>query len=75
MRLSGTPHSQYSRMILIIPFLAIKKALKNGNKVIVLARDPSKMLVPEGSGGIAANTLLKDPNLSVLTGPLHIICI
>mmetsp|Transcript_32956 Transcript_32956/g.47629 ORF Transcript_32956/g.47629 Transcript_32956/m.47629 type:complete len:276 (+) Transcript_32956:17-844(+) len=46
----------------------VYQALKGGNKVVVLARDPSKMLVPEGSGGPAANTLLKDPKLTVIQG-------
>lgn len=47
----------------------VYQALKDGQKVVVLARDPSKMLYPEGSGG-TSNTgkLLSDPNLKVLTG-------
>jgi len=47
----------------------VYQALKDGQKVVVLARDPSKMIYPEGSGG-PSNTgkLLSDPNLKVLTG-------
>lgn len=34
----------------------------------MLARDPAKMLVPEGSGGVLANSPLSDPNLKVVQG-------
>ena len=45
------------------------QALKEGQKVVVLARDPSKMLYPEGSGGPSNNgKVLSDPNLKVITG-------
>ena len=44
------------------------QALKSGNKVFVLARDPSKMTIPNGSGGEKAGQQLKDPNLTVIKG-------
>ncbi len=45
------------------------QALRQGNKVIVLARDPSRMKVPRGSGGSSlADTLLQDPNLTIIKG-------
>lgn len=44
------------------------QALKSNNKVIVLARDPSKMLIPTGSGGSDADKPLVDPNLTVIKG-------
>lgn len=36
--------------------------------MVVLARDPSKMLIPEGSGGALANQLLSDPKLTIVQG-------
>lgn len=45
----------------------VYQALKEGHNVVVLARDPSKMLTPErvaGSGG----SLLTDPKLHVIQG-------
>jgi putative NADH-flavin reductase len=46
----------------------VYQALKAGNKVVVLARSPEKMLVPVGSGGNLADQPLKDENLTVLKG-------
>lgn len=46
----------------------VYQALKNDYKVIVLARDPAKMLIPEGSGGAQADQILKDPKLTIVTG-------
>ena len=42
--------------------------LFSGNDVVVLARDPAKMLIPVGSGGTKADTLLSDPKLKVIQG-------
>ncbi len=36
--------------------------------MIVLARDPSKMLIPEGSGGADADKPLVDPKLTIIQG-------
>lgn len=44
------------------------QALNSGYKVVVLARDPSKMLVPAGSGGDKAGLPFNDPKLTVLKG-------
>jgi uncharacterized protein YbjT (DUF2867 family) len=45
------------------------QALKSGYKVVVLARDPKKMLIPKGSGGpFIADQPLQDPKLTVLQG-------
>ena len=47
----------------------VYQALKSNKKVIVLARDPQKMLVPPGSGGDSlGGKLLVDPNLTVIQG-------
>ncbi|RYH17022.1 NAD(P)-dependent oxidoreductase [archaeon] len=42
--------------------------MQSGYKVVVLARDPAKMLIPEGSGGDKANQLLVNPNLKIVQG-------
>jgi nucleoside-diphosphate-sugar epimerase len=44
------------------------QALKNGYKVVVLARDPSKMLIPLGSGKENGGKPLIDKNLKVVQG-------
>lgn len=44
------------------------QALKQNYNVVVLARDPSKMLIPPGSGGADAEKPLSDPRLKVLQG-------
>ena len=46
----------------------IYQALKNGDKVIGLTRDPSKVKIPKGSGGAKAEQPYSDPNLTVLAG-------
>lgn len=46
----------------------VYQALKQDMRVIVLARDPSRMLVPSGSGGSLAESPLKDEKLTVLQG-------
>lgn len=47
----------------------VYQALRNGNKVTVLARDPSKMTIPKGSGGEKlAGTKLVDENLQFVEG-------
>ena len=45
----------------------VYQALKSGYNVVVLARDPSKMLIPKGSGGDLAETPLTDPKLTVVS--------
>jgi nucleoside-diphosphate-sugar epimerase len=47
------------------------QALKANQKVIVLARDPAKMLVPSGSGGDKADQPLTDERLTVVTGDVN----
>jgi len=47
---------------------AVYQALKRGEEVVALARDPAKLLVPKGSGGAEADTLLTDPKLTVVQG-------
>lgn len=47
---------------------AVYQALKRGEEVVALARDPSKLLVPKGSGGDSADTLLSDAKLKVIQG-------
>lgn len=44
------------------------QALNKGNRVIVLARDPSKLVIPEGSGGKLAGNKIESPNLVVIQG-------
>lgn len=44
------------------------QALKGGNRVYVLARDSSKMVIPKGSGGESGGNPFKDPNLTVIEG-------
>jgi putative NADH-flavin reductase len=46
----------------------VYQALKSGMRVVILARDPSKLVIPEGSGGNDAGKELKDPNLIVVSG-------
>ena len=46
----------------------VVQALKRGAKVTVLARDPSKMTQPPGSGGASEGQPLSDPNLTVRGG-------
>eukprot|EP00596_Hydrurales_sp_CCMP1899_P002531 CAMPEP_0119041466 /NCGR_PEP_ID=MMETSP1177-20130426/12209_1 /TAXON_ID=2985 /ORGANISM="Ochromonas sp, Strain CCMP1899" /LENGTH=261 /DNA_ID=CAMNT_0007007523 /DNA_START=132 /DNA_END=917 /DNA_ORIENTATION=+ len=44
------------------------QALNSGANVVVLARDPSRMLVPVGSGGDKGDSLLVDARLKVIKG-------
>mmetsp|Transcript_33902 Transcript_33902/g.85335 ORF Transcript_33902/g.85335 Transcript_33902/m.85335 type:complete len:305 (-) Transcript_33902:518-1432(-) len=46
----------------------VVQALKRGAKVTVLARTPSKMAQPPGSGGEAEGQPISDPNLTVVQG-------
>jgi len=46
----------------------VYQALNQGNKVVVLARDPSKMTIPKGSGGANAGKPLVHPGLTVVRG-------
>lgn len=46
----------------------VYQALKNGDSVIGLTRDPSKMVVPTGSGGDKAGQPLTDPKLTMIGG-------
>lgn len=65
MRLSGNSPLPLMKCVLNI---SIVQALKANKKVVVLARDPSKMLIPEGSGGADANKPLVDARLKIITG-------
>jgi hypothetical protein len=44
------------------------QALNSGANVVVLARDPAKMLIPAGSGGEKADSALTDARLKVIKG-------
>lgn len=44
------------------------QALARGESVVALCRDPSRLLVPAGSGGAAAGSALQNPKLTVTTG-------
>jgi len=46
----------------------VYQALKDGNKVIGLTRNPSNLKIPEGSGGAEAGNDFNDPNLTVIGG-------
>ena len=46
----------------------VVQALKRGAKVTVLARTPSKMVQPPGSGGADEGKPISDPNLTVVQG-------
>lgn len=46
----------------------VYQALKANNRVVVLARDPSKMRIPPGSGGNLADNPLNNKNLFVIKG-------
>jgi len=46
----------------------VYQALKNEQRVVVLARDPSRMLIPQGSGGAQADSPLKSDLLTVIQG-------
>jgi len=46
----------------------VYQALKNGDSVIGLTRDPSKLVIPAGSGGDKAGGPLTDDNLTMIKG-------
>lgn len=46
----------------------VYQALKNGDKVVGLTRNPSNLVIPEGSGGSEAGSPLTDPNLTMIAG-------
>ena len=46
----------------------VYQALKDGDKVVGLTRNPSKLVIPKGSGGADADKPLVDPNLTVIAG-------
>ncbi|KAL7430881.1 hypothetical protein ACHAXH_006773 [Discostella pseudostelligera] len=46
----------------------IYQALKDGDKVVGLTRNPSKLVIPKGSGGVDADKPLVDSNLTVIAG-------
>ncbi len=46
----------------------VYQALKSNHNVVVLARDPSKMLVPVGSGGDDADKPMADERLRIIRG-------
>lgn len=46
----------------------VYQALKDGNNVIGLTRNPSNLKIPEGSGGSEAGNEFNDPNLTVIGG-------
>jgi uncharacterized protein YbjT (DUF2867 family) len=44
------------------------QALKNGDNVVGLTRNPSKLVIPKGSGGADAEKPLTDPKLTMIAG-------
>ena len=46
----------------------VYQALKDGDKVVGLTRNPSKLVIPKGSGGSDADKPLTDPNLTLIGG-------
>lgn len=44
------------------------QALKNGDDVVGLTRNPSKLVIPQGSGGANAGNSLTDPKLTMIAG-------
>jgi nucleoside-diphosphate-sugar epimerase len=46
----------------------VLQALKGGKQVVVLARDPSKMVYPKGSGADKADQPFNHPNLKLIQG-------
>ena len=46
----------------------IYQALKDGNKVVGLTRNPANVKIPKGSGGADADKPFDDPNLKVIAG-------
>lgn len=50
----------------------VYQSLKSGYKVIVLARDPSKLVVPNGSGGPLAGKPFNNKDLTVFQGSVTV---
>ena len=46
----------------------VYQALENGDDVVGLTRNPSKLVIPKGSGGINAGKPLENPNLTLIAG-------
>mmetsp|Transcript_25676 Transcript_25676/g.32366 ORF Transcript_25676/g.32366 Transcript_25676/m.32366 type:complete len:288 (-) Transcript_25676:210-1073(-) len=46
----------------------VYQALKNGDKVVGLTRNPDNLKIPQGSGGAEAGKTLTDPNLTMIGG-------
>ncbi|EED89114.1 predicted protein [Thalassiosira pseudonana CCMP1335] len=46
----------------------VYQALKEGDKVVGLTRNPSNLVIPKGSGGSDADKPLTDPNLTLIGG-------
>jgi nucleoside-diphosphate-sugar epimerase len=46
----------------------IYQALENGDKVVGLTRNPSKLVIPKGSGGAKAGESFSNPNLTLIGG-------
>jgi len=46
----------------------VYQALKDGDKVVGLTRNPSNLVIPEGSGGSQAGGKISDPNLTLIAG-------
>ena len=46
----------------------VYQALKDGDQVVGLTRNPSKLVIPKGSGGSDADKPLVDPNLTMIAG-------
>jgi len=46
----------------------IYQALENGDTVVGLTRNPSKLVIPKGSGGAKAGQPINNPKLTVIAG-------
>lgn len=46
----------------------VYQALENGDSVVGLTRNPSKLVIPKGSGGANAGNPLDNPNLTLIAG-------
>jgi nucleoside-diphosphate-sugar epimerase len=46
----------------------VYQALKNGDNVVGLTRNPSNLVIPKGSGGSNAENPLNDPKLTMISG-------
>lgn len=50
----------------------VYQALKNGDKVVGLTRNPANLQIPAGSGGDKAGSALADPNLTMIAGSVTV---